>query len=250
MQSLSLILPSYNEEKRLPRTLQLIQEAHTQGVFANVDLCEILVIDDGSKDQTATWTEKQKSQYPLLRLIRVTPNQGKGNAIHEGLKNSKGDWCLVADADSSTPWNQFLKVYSVCVGKEGSPLRNEIAIGSRDLPESNVTTQQSWAREHMGKTFNLIVRIITGLPYRDTQCGFKLIHRKSIQPFIQKLRIKRFSWDVEFLMYARSYGLKIHETPVEWAHQEASRVNPIKDSLEMLFRVIQLRLRLWLEPKS
>ena len=248
MPALSIILPAYNEESRLPKTFDLIEAARAHGVFSAITLQEILIVDDGSKDRTIEVSEARQKTNPLLRVVRVQPNQGKGNAIHEGLKQAKGDWCLVADADSATPWDQFLKLYSACVQNE--TMKSEVAIGSRDLPDSDVTTQQSWVREHMGKTFNLIVRLITGLPYRDTQCGFKLIHRASIQKFLPTLQIKRFAWDVEFLMFARAYGLRIKETPVSWAHQDESRVNPIKDSLEMLIRVLQLRLRIWCQTKK
>jgi dolichyl-phosphate beta-glucosyltransferase len=96
----------------------------------------------------------------------------------------------------------------------------------------------------MGKTFNFIVRLITRLPYRDTQCGFKLIERSAIQKFLPLLEVKRFAWDVEFLMFARSYSLPIVEVPVTWEHQDASRVNAVKDSIEMLTRVVQMRFRL------
>jgi dolichyl-phosphate beta-glucosyltransferase len=171
----------------------------------------------------------------------VEPNQGKGNAIHTGLRQATSEWCLVADADSATPWDQFKKLYQACVNARPSA---QIAIASRDLPDSDVRTKQSWTREHMGKTFNFIVRLITRLPYRDTQCGFKLIERSAIQKFLPLLEVKRFAWDVEFLMFARSYSLPIVEVPVTWEHQDASRVNAVKDSIEMLTRVVQMRFRL------
>lgn len=241
MASLSLILPAYNEEKRLPRTFQLIQEALEAGVFQACEIMEILVVDDGSKDQTIRVSESARAQLPQLRVIPVKPNQGKGNAIHTGLKAAKGDWCLIADSDSATPWDQFVRLWNAIQSQKE---KTHIAIGSRDLPESEIQTSQSWLREHMGKTFNLIVRLITGLPFKDTQCGFKLIERSSIQSFLPRLTVKRFAWDVEFLMFARASHLRTIEVPVVWAHQEESRVNKFKDSLEMLFRVVQLRLKI------
>ena len=246
METLSIILPAYNEAQRLPRTFELLREAKKNGLFSSIELVEIWVIDDGSKDETTPVANYAKALLPEISVYRVEPNQGKGNAIHTGLKRSKGDWCLIADADSATPWNQFQKLYLSCTGADPC----EIAIGSRDLPESDIQTKQSWVRENMGKTFNFLVRTITGLPFKDTQCGFKLIRKSSIQSFVNQLEVKRFAWDVEFLMFAKAHGLKIAEVAVSWAHQEASRVNPIKDSSEMLFRVVQLRLRLWLGKKS
>ena len=247
MKSLSIILPSYNEAKRLPRTFELLASAKKEGVFSDVNLTTILVVDDGSKDETATTAEKARSILPEIQVHRVLPNQGKGNAIHEGLKNSNTDWCLIADADSATPWDQFLKLWKKT--DQNSSAMTPIVIGSRDLPESDIQTSQSWIREHMGKTFNFIVRLITGLPFKDTQCGFKLIHRSSIQSFLSQLQVKRFAWDVEFLMYARNRKLKIAEVPVSWAHQDDSHVDPLKDSSEMFFRVVQLRFRLLFKNK-
>ena len=241
MKSLSLVLPAYNEEQRLPRTFHLLKEAIEAGIFRGFELKEILVIDDGSKDNTAKVTQDHQKIIPELKSIRIEPNQGKGNAIHTGLRQAVGDWCLVADADSATPWNQFKKLHLACGNQEPHA---QIAIASRDLPESDVRTKQSWVREHMGKTFNFLVRLMTRLPYRDTQCGFKLIEMKSVSKFLPQLRVKRFAWDVEFLMIARNYSIPIVEVPVTWEHQDASRVNAIKDSIEMLARVVQLRFRL------
>ncbi len=241
MDTLTIIMPAYNEAARLPRTFDLIKHSISKGIFDSMELKEIFVVDDGSKDQTIEITEQFASSLPQLRLIKIYPNQGKGNAIHEGLKAATSDWCLIADADSATPWDQFLKLLKA---------QTPIAIASRDLPESDVRVQQSWVREHMGKTFNLIVRMITQLPYRDTQCGFKLIKRKSIQPFLSLLEVKRFAWDVELLMFARAYAIPITEVAVAWEHQDASRVNAIKDSFEMLMRVIQMRIRICLLQKK
>jgi dolichyl-phosphate beta-glucosyltransferase len=226
----------------LPRTIALIKSAIETGVFTDVDLEKIWVIDDGSKDNTSEVAKLSQPLLSTLSIYRVEPNQGKGNAIHMGLKLSNTDWCLVADADSATPWDQFKKLYEA--SKRDGKLSFPISMGSRDLPESDIQTEQSWIRENMGKTFNFLVRKITGLPFKDTQCGFKLIHLNSVKSFLPKLIVKRFAWDVEFLMFAKANGLAIAEVPVSWAHQDASSVNAIKDSAEMLFRVIQMRWRL------
>jgi dolichyl-phosphate beta-glucosyltransferase len=248
MDSLTLILPAYNEARRLPRTVSLIKDAMSKGLFGDVKLEKIWVIDDGSKDNTSEVARAAQNTLPELSVHRVEPNQGKGNAIHTGLKLATTDWCLVADADSATPWDQFKKLYAVSM-KNGK-LTYPISMGSRDLPESDIQTEQSWTREHMGKTFNFLVRMITGLPFKDTQCGFKLIHKSAIQTVLPNLVVKRFAWDVEFLMFAKANGFAIAEVPVSWAHQDASSVNAIKDSSEMLFRVVQLRWRILLSGKS
>ena len=240
MQTLTIVIPAYNEEPRLPRTFALLKSGIAEGAFGDIQVLEILVVDDGSKDLTKQICQNYQSLLlPQIRCIPVFPNQGKGNAIHTGIKSALGEWVLIADADTATPWDQFKKLWAKLNREQSS-----IAIGSRDLPESDVRTKQSWIREHMGKTFNFIVRLITGLPYRDTQCGFKLIHKKSILPFLDLLRVKRFAWDVELLMFARKNKLKISEVAVTWEHQEASSVHPIRDASEMLLRVIEMRIRI------
>lgn len=239
MQTLSIVIPAYNEEARLPRTFALLKHGINDGIFEGFQIREILVIDDGSKDLTQAVCQNHLTLLPELRCIPVSPNQGKGNAIHVGMKSAIGDWILIADADTSTPWDQFKKLWAQLSREQSS-----IAIGSRDLPESDVRTKQSWIREHMGKTFNMIVRCITRLPYHDTQCGFKLIEKKRIKSFIDLLQTKRFAWDVELLMFARKHKLKITEVPVVWEHQEASRVHAIRDACEMLIRVIEMRIRI------
>lgn len=242
MKSLSLILPAYNEAKRLPRTFELIRKAMGDGAFEGFQLEEVLVVDDGSQDETSALTERERSHLKVLRTIRVEPNQGKGNAIHVGLRQARGEWCLIADADSATPWGQLAKLKAACWG-QGKQLA-EIAMGSRDLPQSHRAIRQSWIRENLGRVFNFAVRLLTGLPYRDTQCGFKLLHRPSTLPFLELLEVRRFAWDVEFLLFAKKAGLRISEVPVDWEHQEGSRISPLWDGLEMFARVVQMRIRI------
>ena len=244
MKTLTIVIPAYNEEKRLPRTFELLSRAIAENVFQLVDLKSILVIDDGSNDQTLSISEAGKTLLPQLKVISVKPNQGKGNAIHTGLTATETDWCLIADADSATPWNQFIRLFQKCYQNDDQIAA--IAIGSRDLPESELEQKESWIRETLGKTVNLAVRLLTGLPFRDTQCGFKLIHIPSAKVFFPSLQVKRFAWDVEFLMFAKSWKLKTIEVPVMWSHQEGSRISTLKDGMEMVFRVIEMRLRLWL----
>jgi dolichyl-phosphate beta-glucosyltransferase len=240
MNTLSIIIPAYNEASRLPRTVDLIIAAIADQSFKGLELKEILVIDDGSTDQTWECILTSSKRLPLIKGIAVSPNQGKGNAVHCGLRAATGDWCLVADADSATPWNQFLPLLQAVESYQA-----QVAIGSRGLQDANITRYQTWIRRNMGKTFNWIVRTITGLPFQDTQCGFKLIKRSNIQSFIQRLSIKRFAWDVEFLMFSKKAGLSLIEVAVSWEHQDASRVRIIQDSLEMLYRVCVLKIKLF-----
>jgi glycosyltransferase involved in cell wall biosynthesis len=245
MNSLSLILPAYQEERRLPRTLRLLREARDQGAFLPLQLSEIWIVSDGSTDRTVSVSLETRSQLPEIRVHEVTPNQGKGNAIHEGLKRASGDWVLIADADGATPWDQFQKLYRAC-----EEFQAPVSIGSRDLPESDLRQRESWIRENLGRLFNLAVQLVTGLRIKDTQCGFKLIKREACTSFFDRLQIKRFAWDVEFLIYAHRAGLKICEIPVAWEHQAESKISPLRDGIEMFLRVLQLRIRILFESKS
>ncbi len=242
MPSLSILIPAFNEAARLPQTMELIKSSKEKGIFKSMELAEVWIIDDGSKDGTAQIAKNFAPGLPEIRVHSVTPNQGKGNAIHTGLKLLSGDWCLIADADSATPWDQFIPLAQACLSNTSSGFR--IAMGSRDIEGSVRKERQSWLRENLGRLFNFAVRLITGLPFKDTQCGFKLIHMPSVRPFLTLLRVKRFAWDVELLLFAKRAGLSMVEVPVVWEHQEGSRINPLKDGIEMFFRVIQMRIRI------
>ncbi len=246
MHSLSIIVPAYNEEARLPATLELIKAAKDKGIFSSVELREVWIIDDGSRDQTAQIAKNFTPSLPELRVHSVAPNQGKGNAIHAGLHLAQSEWCLIADADSATPWDQFLPLSKACFD-QSSP-GAAIAMGSRDIEGSLRKERQSWIRENLGRLFNHAVRWITGLPFKDTQCGFKLIHMQSVRPFLRLLRVKRFAWDVELLLFAKRADLTMVEVPVIWEHQEGSRINPLKDGIEMFLRVVQMRIRIAFLP--
>lgn len=243
---LSIVIPAFNEERRLPETLKDLGLRLKTEEFRPFVLHEVLIVDDGSRDRTIEVAESFRDALPMLRVLPTPVNRGKGHAVRTGLKAATGDWALIADADMSTPWRELL-----VLGEALDRSKAEIAIASRDLPESNVTRHQSWIRENMGKTFNLIVRGITRLPYRDTQCGFKLVHLVAARPLLNELQVDRFAWDVEFLMAAVHHGLPIVEVPVEWSHKEESRVHPVRDAMDMALTVTGLRLRyIWRSRKD
>ncbi len=232
--STTIVIPAFNEQERLPSTLDALFAIEKD--LVGLEIREILLVDDGSSDQTVSVSLAFRDKLPQLRVMKSERNRGKGHAVRLGLQEATSDWVLIADADMSTPWTELLKL-SQRLREESA----QIAIGSRDLPESDVAIRQSFVREHLGKTFNLLIRILTGLSFRDTQCGFKLVHRESIEAFLSKLTVDRFAWDVEFLMLAQDHGLKIIEVPVSWEHRDASRVHPIFDGFDMATTVLLLQ---------
>lgn len=236
---LSIVIPAFNEERRLPATLERLSEL--EGDLVGIQIDEVLVVDDGSTDRTAQSAESLGPSLPGLRVLSSSDNRGKGHAVREGLKAAVGDWVLIADADMSTPWEELLHLTEQVRSRDA-----QMAIASRDMPGSDVAIRQSFLREHLGKCFNVLIRTLTGLPFRDTQCGFKLVHRTAVLPFLDRLRVDRFAWDVEFLVLARDCGLKIVEVPVRWEHRERSRVHPIFDGCNMAWTVLCLQCRRWL----
>ena len=167
--------------------------------------------------------------------------------MHLGLKRARQPWVLIADADMSTPWPEAVALFKACqntdLKKTALKTRPSIAIGSRDITGSRIKVHQSLLRENLGKSFNLFVRALTGLPFRDTQCGFKLLERKPLIEVIQRLKVNRFAWDVELLMYAQRAGIPTVEVPVVWEHKDNSRVRVFRDGITLLFSVIMIRIQ-------
>ena len=235
---LSIVIPAFNEERRLPNTLEKLAQFSSEPQFANVEILEIIVVDDGSTDQTAKVIRDFQKQLPSLQGISLSVNRGKGFAVRSGVLKAKGDYVLVADADMSTPWEEtYPLLEALTISK------SHIAMGSRGLDESRLMVRQGFLRETLGKTFNYTLRLVTGLSYKDTQCGFKLMKRSSIFPLLPFLRIDRFAWDVEFLVLATLSKLKIVEVPVRWQHCEESRVRIFRDGTKMVADMLWLRFR-------
>lgn len=221
---LSVIVPAYNEAARLLPTLERIAEwMSTNGI-----LYELLVVDDGSTDLTAEVAERFTVGNATCRLLRLRPNRGKGAAVRAGFRQSKGDRVLFSDADLSTPIEELRKL------ERALDSGADVAIASRALPDSRLVQRQAWYRERMGKTFNAVVRLLTGIPFRDTQCGFKLFRGDDARALAERMREDGFSFDVELLLLARARGLSIREIPVTWKNDDRSRVDPVADSWRML----------------
>lgn len=234
----AIVIPAYNEATRLPATLHALGEAQRSGALRPLTVIEVIVVDDGSHDDTRGVAQRCGVGLPRFRVIGEDKNRGKGYAVRLGLLEARATWILVADADMSTPWDQAPRLARACVTDSA-----RIAIGSRGIKESEIKVHQSFIRENLGRLFNVCVRLLTGLPFRDTQCGFKLIHRPSVSPFLARLEVSGFAWDVEFLLASRGAGIPIKEVPVVWEHKERSRVHPIWDGSRMLFSLLKIRFR-------
>jgi glycosyltransferase involved in cell wall biosynthesis len=214
METLSIVIPAYNEEERLPATLDRILEYIGR---SPAPVAEILVVDDGSRDGTAALVEARGG---ILRLIRNPGNRGKGYAVRNGMLAAKGDWILSTDADLSAPIGE-LETLLAAVRKENAV----VAIGSRALDRRMVKVHQPMVRELSGRAFNLVMRRVTGLPFRDTQCGFKLFRQDAAKAIFSRQVEDGFSFDVEDLLIAQVLGLRSIEVPVEWSNVEGTKVS-------------------------
>ena len=229
---LSVIIPAYNEENRLPATLKEIGSYLDQG---KTDY-EIIVVDDGSKDKTTLKVKEIKNNNGRVQLLQNEKNRGKGLSVRKGILAAQGEYILFYDADGSTPISELEKLL------EKLRAGYDIAIGSRGLKESQIRVRQPFYREYMGKIFNRLVRLLTVPGIADTQCGFKCFRREAARELFTLQKIKRFSFDVEILYLAQKRGYKIAEVPVVWMNSPVSRVGLIKDSLRMLFDLFRIRL--------
>ena len=231
---LSVVIPAFNEAARIGPTLEAIG-AFLQGSGLRA---EILVVDDGSSDDTAGRVRERMSDIPGLRLLSNGRNRGKGFSIRHGFCESRGTFVLLTDADLSTPIEEMDRLLPA-VRQTGCGM----AIGSRALDPSRVKVRQGRFRETLGKGFNRVVRGLTGLPIRDTQCGFKLLDRQALLPVFRMARVDRFSYDVEILYLARRRRIRIAEIPVIWRNSPQSRVRILLDPLQMLWDLIRMILR-------
>jgi dolichyl-phosphate beta-glucosyltransferase len=229
---LSVVIPAYNEEKRIGKTL-----SKTNGYLKKQGYdFEIIVIDDGSDDKTVDLSRTYSNEITNLVVIENKNNQGKGYSVREGVLNSRGEIILFADADFSTPIEEIDKLLHW--------LNNgyQIAIGSRAMPGSQIMVYQAWYRQLMGKSFNKVIQLILGLDYYDTQCGFKCFQRTVAMEVFNPLKSRRFSFDVEVLYISKLMGYRVKEVPICWYNSAGSKVRLIQDSLKMFLDVLQIRL--------
>lgn len=234
MDKLSVIIPSYNEDKRIAKTLEAVSDFLKKQPYSY----EILVINDGSKDNTAGVVEKLEADIPNLRLINNTDNHGKGWVTKQGMLEAAGDVRVFMDADNSTKIDEianFLPFF-----KQGF----DIVLGSRRIAGSNVAKDQNHLREFLGWVFRTIVHILVPVGVTDTQCGFKAFTASATDAIFPKQTIFRWAFDVEILALARRSKYKIKEVPITWVNDEASHVK-LSGMINMLLEIIEIRINLW-----
>ena len=232
--SLSVVIPAYNEAARLGNTLRAVVDYLRQ----NFPDAELIVVDDGSADETAELARKVLQDSDDLRtsVISYKSNLGKGRAVRLGLQAARGDVALFSDADLSTPITEAPKLIDPIVN---GPF--DVTFGSRALNRELIGVHQSWRREQGGRIFNLVVRVATGMPFWDTQCGFKAFRMSICRPLIEAATVDRFGFDVELLYLGVRAGLNLKEIPVRWDHNEGSKVTMLSDSFKMVNEVNLIR---------
>lgn len=218
--SISIIIPAYNEEKRLPSTLARIVEYVSA---SGTPVTEILVVDDGSRDGTAAAVSDFARRHPCVRLVQNPGNRGKGYSVRHGMLEAKGDWALFTDADLSSPIEELEKLIEAAERNSA-----QVAFGSRALDRSLVGVHQPLLREYAGRFFNLVMRLVTGLKFHDTQCGFKLFQREAAREIFSRQRLERFGFDAEVLFIARLLGYRAVEAPVRWNDVLGSKVGTLQ----------------------
>jgi dolichyl-phosphate beta-glucosyltransferase len=230
---LSVVVPAYNEEERLPRTLARLDEYYRAQPYA----WDVTVISDGSSDETERIVEEFARSHAGFRLVASRPNRGKGFVVRRGMLEAPGDLVLFCDADLATPQEETEKLLDHM--RQGA----DVAIGSRPLADSKLERRQPIYRELLGRAFNKAVQALAIRGIDDTQCGFKMFTRKSAQDVFRRCKLDGFSFDFEALMVARDLGYRIDEVPIRWSHQEGSKVVLLRDGPRMLRDLVKLRLK-------
>jgi glycosyltransferase involved in cell wall biosynthesis len=233
---LSIIIPAVNEERRLPETIEKVHKYLTDRGFC----AEVLVVDDGSTDRTSEIVDAAAERFPEVRRITNPTNHGKGFAVRQGMLEARGEIALFSDADLSTPIEEADKLIAAI--REGC---YDGAIGSRNLDRRLIETHQSALREAGGRLFHLAVRLLTGLPFADTQCGFKAFRCDRARGLFEQQRIVGFGFDPEILYLAERHGLRVVEVPVRWAHDPRSKVRLLSDGPRMLGELWTIRRNAW-----
>jgi glycosyltransferase involved in cell wall biosynthesis len=226
----SIVVPAFNEAGRIGDSIKKIDDFMRRSPFSS----ELIVVDDGSADNTAEVVNQSKANG--LRLVCNDRNHGKGYSVRQGVLAASGKYVLFTDADLSAPIEELNKLLDVAV-KEGA----DVVVGSRAVDRKYIEKHQSPLREFSGIAFNLMVRVLLGLRLSDTQCGFKLFHREKSRPVFEHQTTSGFGFDPELLFLAKRNGLTIRETPVRWSHAEGSKVRLLRDGVRMLIDLLRIR---------
>lgn len=229
---LEVIIPAYDEEVRIKRTLDRIREYYSDQTYT----WRITVVSDGSKDRTGAIVNEFAAQDDRFRLLEYKPNRGKGHAVRYGIRRANAKRILFCDADLATPQEETEKLWkSMDAGAD-------VAIGSRPLRDSRLEVRQPLYREILGRAFNKAVQLLAVKGIDDTQCGFKMFTAESAETVFSRCKFDGFGFDFEALLIARDLGLRIDEIPIRWAHQEGSKVSILRDGPRMLRDLVKLRL--------
>jgi glycosyltransferase involved in cell wall biosynthesis len=227
----SVVIPAYNESGRIPNTLESVVRC----IRAHGWAAEVLVVNDGSRDNTAEIVRRFAQQAPEVRLLENPGNRGKGYSVRHGMMEAQGDVVMFTDSDLSAPIEEAERLFAAI--EEGA----DIAIGSRWMESGRQTHRQPLYRQFFGRCFNLVTRMVMNLPFADTQCGFKAFKRDAAQTVFQLQTIERWGFDPEILFIAIKRGFKVVEVPVSWAHDERTRMSYLKDGMKMLEELAIIR---------
>ncbi len=222
--SYSIVIPAFNESNRIPATLDSVVNCIRQRGWS----AEVVVVDDGSRDRTPEVVLDFATRAPEVRLLRNPANRGKGYSVRSGLLQALGEVVMFTDADLSAPIEEAEGLFAAIAGGA------DIAIGSRWLERARQSIRQPLYRQFFGRCFNAVTRLVMGLPFADTQCGFKAFTRAAAQTIFQLQTIDRWGFDPEILFIALKRGYRIVEVPVSWAHDERTRISYLKDGMRML----------------
>jgi dolichyl-phosphate beta-glucosyltransferase len=230
---LTIVIPAYNEEKRVGTTVEAVHRYCSQKGLSR----EIIVVDDGSSDNTSGVVTALQERIPGLQLVRYGPNRGKGYAVRAGVERSRGAYILFTDADNSTPVEEFEKFHPLLS-------RTEVVIGSRYRAGSDVKIKQPTYRVLLGRFGNFLIRVLLFDDIRDTQCGFKAFQRGAAQEIFSRMKVNRFGFDIELVAIAYLLKYSVREVPVSWYNSPQSRVRPIKDALRTFLELVYIKLNL------